>query len=293
MEFKDIIVLCFHRVSDEFSPAYPPIPVKVFDKICRFLSANYNIIHPHAVFEPRHTKTQALLVTFDDAYLDFYENALPILKKYKIPVIQHVITKCAESGQPFWTQRLNKVLDNYFINKEQLIFSPLNIDKKLKNKRDTEQTALSIYKYLLAKNDRETFLIELENNLSVRVKHTKMMTWSHLKEAMNHDIIIGSHTHSHNNLKELTSKEVTQELSTSKDLILMNVPVQEKLFLSYPNGEYSSEVMNIAKNLDYNMAFTTVEEKFDENHVKLAVPRFHIFHDKWWKNYIRLKMQVK
>ena len=37
-------IFCFHRVSDEYSPAYPPIPVKVFDRICRFLNRNFNIL---------------------------------------------------------------------------------------------------------------------------------------------------------------------------------------------------------------------------------------------------------
>lgn len=106
-------IFCFHRVSDEYSPAYPPIPVKVFDRICRFIKRNYNIIDIEDSENAKTNKKPSAIITFDDAYMDFYENALPILFKYKIPAIQHIITHSAETGETFWTQKLNKIVKKY------------------------------------------------------------------------------------------------------------------------------------------------------------------------------------
>lgn len=293
MASNSTIILAFHRVSDEFSPAYPPIPVKVFDKICKYLSRNYEIIHPHAIFDKKQSKKIKAIITFDDAYLDFYENALPILEKYKIPVIQHVITACAESGKPFWTQKLNKIIDNYYESQQPIKFEPLNINKRLKNKGETEQVALNIYKNLLANSHRVQFIEELEGNLKSKVKHTKMMTWEQIKEVASENIVIGSHTHSHSNLSELSKEKLTEELLKSKELIKVNLHEQEKLFLAYPNGQFNEKAVKTAKECGYDAAFTTEEQSFHTETNKFQIPRYLVYHNKWWKNYVRLKYQVK
>jgi len=140
-------LFCFHRISDEFSPAYPPIPVKVFDKIMSFINRHYLVIPIEEIGNSFISKKTRMIITFDDAFYDFYENALPILQKYKFPAIQHVITNCAESTESFWTQRLNKIIEAYFFEKQKLIIPELNVNKIIEQVEDVEHIALNLYLY--------------------------------------------------------------------------------------------------------------------------------------------------
>src|SRR6056297_2982137 len=156
-------IFCFHRISNEISPAYPPIPVAVFDKICKFIDKRYLVIPLHEIQQSFRSRKPRAVITFDDAYYDFYSEALPVLVKYKLPAVQHVITTCAENGQSFWTQQLNKIIEAYAFQKIPLDFAPLNIHQIQLQTNSIEKTALKIYKWLLPRTDKEKYLAQLSN----------------------------------------------------------------------------------------------------------------------------------
>ncbi len=292
MASNPLTVFCFHRISDEYSPAYPPIPVKVFDRICRYILKHYQIIHPFEINKEINTTKKRALITFDDAYLDFYKNALPILKKHQIPAIQHVITECANTGNSFWTQRLNKIIEAYYEQQQVLDFDPLDIHIKFKKSKEIEPITLTIFKHLLPLADREIFIKELEANLPKKVSYTPMMTWKELKEVTHTNIVIGSHTHTHENLTTLPEELIGFELQQSKELIEKHIGKQEQLFLAYPNGQTNTKVKEMSQNYGYNLAFTT-EEKSITQKISFELPRFQLYHSSWWKNYLRFLLHFR
>ncbi len=285
-------IFCFHRISDEYSPAYPPIPVKVFDNICRHISRKYVVIPLDALHEkPLKTKTRAI-ITFDDAYYDFYENAMPILSKHKMPAVQHVITTCAETGESFWTQQLNKIVEGYHQTKTPIVLPELALNLNVRTARETERAALSIYKQLLPLPERMVYLKQLAQKLDNPLKQTKMMQWPEIIDSQKHGICFGSHTHSHANLTTLTEADLDYELKHSASLIKKQLAPQAVFPLAFPNGMYDLNVLQTAKNAGYDVMFST-ESKAYSFELFPVLPRFSLYHQQWWKNYLRLLLTHK
>jgi len=90
-----VIVLMYHSIADnkEFFTVSP----KEFEKQMQYLKDNnFNVISINTLisliekqdkFPPK-----TLVITFDDGYLDNYENALPILKKFNFPATIFIFT---------------------------------------------------------------------------------------------------------------------------------------------------------------------------------------------------------
>lgn len=292
MVSNSTIVLAFHRVSDEFSPAYPPMPVKVFDKLCRYLKRNFEVIHPNDLFQSTSSKKQRVLITFDDAYTDFLLYAYPILKKYQLPALQHVITYCADTGESFWTQRLNKTIEAFMHEKKGLTIPSLEIQESKLSIKKTEQIALACYKKMLPlkTEEREQLLNQLTQQLDKPIQNTPMLNWEELRK-LNKDtnIVLGSHTHTHENLTILNQNELLEELSWSKNLLEEKLRLTHPIFLAYPNGQFNADVKKSVEKLGYYGAFTT-ENKFYINDNANEIPRYLMYHTSWWKNWMRLNI---
>ena len=283
-------IFCFHRVSDEYSPAYPPIPVKVFDRICRFIKRNYNIIDIEDSENAKTNKNPSAIITFDDAYMDFYENALPILFKYKIPAIQHIITHSAETGETFWTQKLNKIVEKYFLLKRDINIPEIAYYKKTDSHKDIEQTALEIYLKLLNSSERSRVVENLYKNLEEEVEFTKMMQWKEINECISHGIRFGSHTHTHINLSQITENEIREELQKSKDIIIKNTSNSECISLAFPNGQYNENVLKVAHEVGFKYLFSTEAISCSKIETNSVLPRISIYSTSYWKNYLKLNL---
>jgi len=90
-----IISLMYHRFEEN---KYPSTNIKIIDfqkQLDIIENSNIEFVNPNN-FEKtlrEKKKKRKILLTIDDAFLSFYENAWPILKKRKIPFILFVNTK--------------------------------------------------------------------------------------------------------------------------------------------------------------------------------------------------------
>lgn len=94
------ICLYFHRVSPEVDPVWQPTHPSVFRNVVRWLKENADVTPLDGEARPGHPR---VVLTFDDAYADFIEYAVPILEEHEVPASQMVVTGCLESGRPPWT----------------------------------------------------------------------------------------------------------------------------------------------------------------------------------------------
>jgi len=98
------IVLLYHEIKDNDGPY--ALSLKQFDEQLAALKANGYTIIPIEQFEDFVTgKTKslppnAIVLTFDDGYKDFYENAYPILKKYGMPATNFIVVKSSDVYNP-------------------------------------------------------------------------------------------------------------------------------------------------------------------------------------------------
>ncbi len=98
-----IVVLLYHRVNDELKDSVT-VGIEQFDQQMSWLAEHYSLVgldeavHGHV---DRHHHGPLVAVTFDDGYLDNYENAVPIMSKYHIPATFFVSTGMIGTKRPF------------------------------------------------------------------------------------------------------------------------------------------------------------------------------------------------
>lgn len=100
---KLIIVLLYHRVSDQFRDNVT-IGIELFDEHMAYIAKNCNVVSLKDIVEnriPQNSIKPVVAVSFDDGYLDNFENAAPILLKYQVPCTFFVSTEKIRLNKPF------------------------------------------------------------------------------------------------------------------------------------------------------------------------------------------------
>lgn len=280
-----------HRVSDEHSPAYPPMPVHIFERLMRYLKRRYGFLSLADLHDEAKRSKGGILLTFDDAYYDFYTNAFPILQKLDIPVILNVITSCAETGESFWTQRLNKLVEAFHKDGRIAELNSLEFyDKHITGKETPEDIALGIFRTLLDDRKKDAAIREMVEKLGYTPDYTRMMNWTEIREVHAKGVTIGSHTHLHKNLTLIQEQLLMDELQGSSDLILQNIGTRPDI-IAFPNGQYNDHTLETSSGIHYKYALTIENSSFTftEANGIYIIPRVNVYNKTFLKNWIKLK----
>ena len=107
-------VLTYHRVDEPtrrpwLDPGLISATPRDFDKQMAYLARHYKVVTTQDILEAVKSRNymnippRAVMVTFDDGYADFEEQAWPILKRYKIPATLFVPTAYPDHPEfTFW-----------------------------------------------------------------------------------------------------------------------------------------------------------------------------------------------
>jgi peptidoglycan/xylan/chitin deacetylase (PgdA/CDA1 family) len=287
-----ITILCFHRVSDDISYAWPPLHPVIFEKLLNYLRTHYEVIPLQNINDPAKTTKPLLAITFDDGYYDFIENALPILVKYNLPATHFVVTDCLEKGMHIWTFRLNSIIDFCAIHHKKLDIKILDKEYQYSpTPKNSEGIAIELFKKLIAVkyDDRVLLLEEWEKIYGTNVYDTKMMGWEDISICLNNNITIGSHTVKHKALPNLKSEEdIYIELHESK-LVLENklgIPID---IIAFPNGDFDERVVKHSLAAGYATMLSTENNLYVANSKpKYPIPRLLIQHESFIENCFRV-----
>lgn len=198
----------------------------------------------------------ACAITFDDGWLDNYQYAFPILNKLKIPATLYAVSDLIGTKDLFWPNRLARLVQHPGI--EAAEFPWLN-QVKQQGALNNEALASTIYN-LKSFDDASIlgWLDDAEERLSIaEEKEPSLMSWAQLKEmAESPFITIGSHTCRHFRMRsELDSAVMTAEIQDSKRRLEQELSQTVKAFC-YPNGDFTSNAVSLAKET-YQSAVTT------------------------------------
>lgn len=98
-----IAVLFYHRVADTFPNAWT-CPTRTFSNQMHWLQDRFDMIslaEAQQRIRSEHNSRPAVSITFDDAYSENCDHALPLLVKEQIPCTYFVTTRNALHGIPF------------------------------------------------------------------------------------------------------------------------------------------------------------------------------------------------
>jgi peptidoglycan/xylan/chitin deacetylase (PgdA/CDA1 family) len=202
--------------------------------------------------------TPSSLVTFDDGYIDNYETAFPILRKFGIPAIFFIPTAIISSRQLGWWD-----IVAYLVKGSSR--SSISVGGREICLADRGEAVGQLIAWRKQRSEGEPpFSLERLSEAcdvqlpSVGIQGRELMTWEQIREVSRCGISIGSHTHTHPVLSKLGLEEQREELRVSKKILEREVgkPVRS---IAYPFGgslHYGKDSMSLAMECGYEIGFS-------------------------------------
>ena len=98
------------------------------------------------------------------------------------------------------------------------------------------------------------------------------MNWDQLRQVMSSGGDIGSHTHTHPHLVDLSPQEIEAEFKESKEILEKNLDIEAKWF-AYPFGDYDNTIRSIGKKAGYELMLTSDPGSVGEQTKSDIIPR--------------------
>ncbi len=259
-----LATLTYHRVADpgdrpELDPALVSASPDEFETQLEALLERRPVVDLDAVLAASRGDGElpagAVLLTFDDAYRDFAEHAWPVLRRLGLPVTLFVPT--AYPGDPeraFWWDRVHQAVS---ATDADGVATPVG-RLPLGSAREREAAVAVLRRELSALPHAEALgaVDRLVAELGGRTPTKTVLGWDELRRLAAEGVTLAPHTRTHPLLNRVSEQVVRDELAGSAvDLVreLGSVPP----VLAYPGGGLSDEVVRIAAETGYELAFTT------------------------------------
>ncbi len=231
-------ILAYHRVLDLVPDDFPYDRDVIscnsgeFRREMEFVARNFDVITFKDIAEyGAEYYRRPLIITFDDGYIDNYDNVFPILNEVGIPAVFFVTTDYIDGDSiPWWDEIC------FYGGEEQY----------------------SLHKIKSASDEERLRMLEELRSMDHYPQNDKlMMNWSDVCELADAGMEIGSHTVSHPILRNIQDiKKVKFEIAESKRMIEKNIG-REIISFSYPVGRKSSadnDIVEIVRNAGYKYA---------------------------------------
>ncbi|MDQ7036278.1 MAG: polysaccharide deacetylase family protein [Anaerolineae bacterium] len=237
---------------------------EAFEEQIDWVSKHFNVIdlatlHAHIVDE-KALPERALLITFDDGYMDNYTNALPVLKKYGLPAVIFIVTGSMDNPSPLWWDICSESFRQTTKTQATLPLIGEQIIATAKLKYSVERQMIGALKRV-AEHEKQANVEDLQRVLDVTLPNTQMFFgWEQVQELVANGIACQPHTVTHPILTRIPEDEMRRQVADSRQQVIERSG-QEVLAFAYPNGstaDYSLSAMQALSDSGYDMAFTLV-----------------------------------
>ncbi len=267
---QELAVLMFHRVSDEVLPLWPPLPVEVFRCLMEELARSAHVVPLERVGEIDVYPDRPLVVlSFDDGYMDFCTNVVPILSEFDLPAHHNICPGLIEKGTPPWTQ----VIEAFLYTEPVRVELPGGIVHSLRGGIG-ERDLIEIAGKLFAMDDaiRSQWIDGLIAQVAP-FNQMELMGWEEVGRCAANGITIGSHGMNHRNLAMISDgKVLREEVEGSKRKIKKELGIDPPLF-AFPNGLHDARSVGVVRDCGYQFALLCEERVFAHTGTKDEVFR--------------------
>jgi peptidoglycan/xylan/chitin deacetylase (PgdA/CDA1 family) len=197
-------------------------------------------------------KDPVAAITFDDGYRDFYEQALPVLRRKGVPAAVFVVTDLVGTKRVHLHDKLYVLLAS----------------------RSNALQATRVLLETLSQAEVEEVIRKLESEVSIAEDAFRpfySLTWEMLEEICRAGITIGSHTRTHVLMTNESRERVQEELSGSRAEIETRLGTDAEHF-AYPSGLFNTAVVEAVAAAGYQFAYTTCTHR-NTGFPLLTVPR--------------------
>ncbi|WP_026497334.1 polysaccharide deacetylase family protein [Butyrivibrio sp. WCD3002] len=283
---QKLLISMYHYTRDLKHSRYPQIrglDINLFRKQMEFFSENFNVVTMEqviaAVKGKKSLPEKALLLTFDDGYVDNYTVAFPILEEFGFQGSFFI------PGKTFATHQLldvNKI--HYILASAQIESLVQDVKERIDYYRGKEfdyPTTEELWnQYAVAnrydgkdiifvKRILQTILPEkLRNQISSelfekyvgiteeQLAYELYMTREQIRTMKKHGMFIGLHGYDHYWLGNLSSNQMRKDITRALE-ILDEFIDREEWVMNYPYGSYNDDVLSFIKEQGACMGLTT------------------------------------
>lgn len=272
-------ILMYHRIGP--GGASGAIDAKRFRRQMQLIKRELNpislntLINAHA---ENNIPQNAIVVTFDDGYSDFYRYAFPILKEENIPCTLFVTTGFINGDIWLWPDRLRYCIDTS--TRDAISIPGQHTKYSLQDNRRQIWNDLADHCLTLSNLEKAEFIDSVEKELAVEPpafppKAYEALNWDQVREISDAGIEIGSHSVSHPVMTSLSDDALRYELVQSKAAIEERVGCTVTSFC-YPNGQpfdFDERVKSAVDSAGYCVALAAFPGR-DTLGDRLAVNRY-------------------
>jgi peptidoglycan/xylan/chitin deacetylase (PgdA/CDA1 family) len=298
---KKAVVLMYHRVltpEQRRRTASPPgivVDDATFARHLAILKRHFTILtleeFEERLLNNRPFEDASCLITFDDGWIDNFENALPILRAQRVPAVIFLAVNFIGQRRVFTREALTHLIvkaleqcrnDPARAASFRELLAPLGLDGALDiaDERPLHKVKSLIESHRYASGPRyEAAVTSLSRQLGLEAAELTdldtFVDWQQVDEMRRAGVAFGGHGADHRVLDQVSPEVVRSEVETSSTLILDRLGVAPTSF-AYPGGGWNGEVADTVKHNGYQLAFTIEPGYVSAHDDRYAVRRMNI-----------------
>lgn len=276
----------YHYTRDLKNSCYPNIKgldKDLFIKQLDFFKDNFNVVTMNQVIDAFDGKKElpekALLLTFDDGYIDNYDVAMPLLIKYGFEGSFFIPAKTFKESKVLDVNKIHFILASSTDRRDELVLD-LNklLNKYRTNDYDSNEELYKKYAVCNRFDDKDTIYIKRVLQTAIPENKRNLITDELFKKYIgipedefsrklymneeqiatmrNNGMYIGIHGYDHywlgNLNKDLMKEDIDKSLDAMKNFVDL-----DKWVMNYPYGSYNNEVIDYIKSKGCKLALTT------------------------------------
>jgi peptidoglycan/xylan/chitin deacetylase (PgdA/CDA1 family) len=265
--YGNVQILVYHRVAHRQDSFLPSIPLPVFEKQMECLARHFHVLElSEAVcaLEQENVPRNAVVVTFDDGYLDNFEVAYPVLTALSLPATIFLTTGVIGTDRILWHDRVFRIFQETEATSVQE-FGPEKRTLPLDGPLQRTAARIRVLGHLkrLEPGSRDEKIDQLAERLGEADTPSGgrlMLSWEEVREMHRGGISFGSHTVTHPVLSRISPDRVQREVVESRREIERRLGTPITMF-AYPNGrqgDFDETTKRLLKDAGYECALTTV-----------------------------------
>lgn len=288
-------ILMYHRIlcskQDDDIPIQPGMYVSYenFEKHLIYLKSNMHVIPLDELVnrvQSGLSLDRCCAMTFDDGWVDNYKYAFPLLEKYQVPATIFLATGYVGTEKWFWPEELSWCLSKALNSSSNKDIIPKSLQMLLSSvaykKNDTKdvliEKTINIVKEF-RHTDRVNFINQLMLSYPRDEEKRLIINWEEAMEMYSGGLIsFGAHTVNHSLLDELDIESMRQEILDSQKHIITNLGLKTNFF-AYPNGNYTSNIVNLLLKHAFLGAVTTKRGFVEHGTPLMEMPRIGMHND--------------
>lgn len=294
----------YHYVRDLQNARYPAIKgldVRLFREQLAYFKKHYHFITAAQLIDAYENGTElppkSLLLTFDDAYIDHYTCAFPLLDEYKAQGLFFVPVKAIMNHEVLIVNKIHHVLAVCDKNINALVLQVKSLLAPYEGKDGVQSFDFYFDKLAVANRFDCKEVIFIKRLLQVELQEPVRsaiinqlfkqyvtddegafsrelyMSEDQLRCMQRNGMIIGSHGYDHFWLGSLPKEEQLSELTQSVNFLKGLDVNMNTLSIGYPYGSHNEDTLEIARDFGFKLGFTTKVDVANTQGDILTIPR--------------------